>query len=93
VFSLRRKFYIGFICNTGVKIDPQNGNLVYSGSLDATIKLWDLRSNTVNKPVATFEEAKDGGKSQPKPFTAFDVNCAGMFIAAGTEQVNLASMF
>lgn len=71
----------------GVKISPQNVNLVYTGSLDQTIKLWDLRNGSSLKPVLTFAEEKTTGHKKEKPLTTFDVNCSDMFIAAGTEQV------
>ena len=75
--------------NSGVKVSPQNDNLVYTASLDQTIKLWDLRSGPSLKPVLTFAEEKTSNSrpGKEKPLTAFDVNCADRFIAAGTEQV------
>jgi WD40 repeat protein len=75
---------------SGLKVSPQNANLIYTGSLDQTIKLWDLRTGSVQKPASTFTETTTGkminGK-RGKPLTAFDVNCDDRFLAAGTEQV------
>ena len=76
-----------YFLNSGVKVSPQNVNLVYTGSLDQTIKLWDLRTGPSLKPVVTFAEEKTSRPGKEKPLTAFDVNCADRFIAAGTEQV------
>lgn len=77
-------------CDSGVKVSPRNANLFYTGSLDQTLKLWDLRTGSVQKPVSVFHEeraALNFGKE--KPLTTFDVNCDDRFIAAGTEQVSI----
>lgn len=40
--------------STDIKFSPLNDDLLYSSSLDGTIKLWDLRSGN-NKPVNIFQ--------------------------------------
>lgn len=39
--------------------DSEDENLLVSGSLDASVRIWDLRSNNSQKPVQTLSEARD----------------------------------
>lgn len=66
-----------------VKFGTNNSDLssiVYTGSEDGTIKLWDLRLR--EKCVSIF---KDDSDSTLKPLSCFDVSCNGRFLVAGTD--------
>ncbi|XP_027854042.2 WD repeat-containing protein 89 [Aphis gossypii] len=58
----------------------QLSSIVYTGSEDGTIKLWDLRLK--EKCVSVF---KDDTDAELKPLSCFDVSCDGRFLVAGTE--------
>uniref|UniRef100_A0A2S2RB18 WD repeat-containing protein 89 n=1 Tax=Sipha flava TaxID=143950 RepID=A0A2S2RB18_9HEMI len=60
--------------------DSQISSIVFTGSDNGTIKLWDLRLK--EKCISVFKDETDGS---PKPITCFDVSCDGRFIVAGTE--------
>lgn len=68
---------------TGVKFSHDN-NLVYSSSLDGTIKVFDLRSN------ACIKEFKDDlvEPTKLKPLNCFDISNDENFICAGTEVID-----
>ncbi|XP_018909071.2 WD repeat-containing protein 89 isoform X1 [Bemisia tabaci] len=70
---------------SNVRISSQNTNLVFSGSLDGTIKLWDLRRSS--KCVKTFQD-DTRGDDKLKPITSFDINCDNRVLCAGTELVD-----
>lgn len=55
-------------------------SIVYTGSEDGTIKLWDLR--LTQKCVSIF---KDDTDTSLKPLSCFDVSCDGRFLVAGTD--------
>lgn len=73
---------------TGLKFVSDNENLFYSGSLDGTIKLWDMRTKT--KPSIIFKDDTDD-KEKLKPINCFDVSCDNKFICAGTPLVEADS--
>lgn len=60
--------------------NTQLSSIVYTGSEDGTIKLWDLRLK--EKCVSVF---KDDTDAELKPLSCFDVSCDGRFLVAGTE--------
>ncbi len=43
-------------------IGGEDGSVVVSGSYDATVRLWDCKSQTT-KPIQVFEEARDSVSS------------------------------
>ncbi|KAG2177821.1 hypothetical protein INT43_003068 [Umbelopsis isabellina] len=57
------------------KIKPVGEHELFSASLDGQIARWDLRTNNV---VQQF-------KAAPSSVSAFDINCNGTVIAAGSE--------
>lgn len=65
---------------TGLRFCPTNPNILYSSSLDYTIKLRDLRTNKFEQ---TYTHKDEEGKG--KQFTCLDVNCSGEFLCSGTS--------
>ncbi|XP_050419901.1 WD repeat-containing protein 89 [Adelges cooleyi] len=57
-----------------------DSSIVFTGSEDGTIKLWDLR--TKEKCSSIY---KDDTDQSLKPLSCFDVSCDGRFLVAGTE--------
>lgn len=68
---------------TGLKFCPVNNSLLYSSSLDNSIKLLDLRSN---KFEHSFEHKDESNKG--REYSCLDVNCSGEFLCSGTNLVN-----
>lgn len=68
---------------TGLKFCPVNNNLLYSSSLDNTIKLFDLRSNEFEHSFEHKDKANKG-----REYSCLDVNCSGEFLCSGTTLVN-----
>ncbi|KAL7749020.1 hypothetical protein RI367_005670 [Sorochytrium milnesiophthora] len=63
---------------------PADPNLVLSGSADATLKVWDLR--TAAGPVSMIQTPKR------QAVTAFSVNASGEWLSVGTELSRDASI-
>ncbi|XP_066996408.2 WD repeat-containing protein 89 isoform X2 [Anabrus simplex] len=70
---------------SGVRFNSQNGNLLYSGSCDGSVKLWDIR--TGNVCVNSYQGTLDTSE-KVKPILSFDVTPNDRWICAGTELVN-----
>ena len=70
---------------SGVKFVADDSNLLYTTSHDGSLKLWDIRLDC-SKAATTFSQGAD--VKQLKPLTAFDSNCNGRLLCAGTEQVS-----
>lgn len=66
---------------TGVKFANTEDNVLFSSSVDHTIKCWDLRSD-LKKPVAVLE----GYDESKNEFTSFDISCNDRVICAGCAQ-------
>ncbi|XP_065828169.1 WD repeat-containing protein 89-like isoform X2 [Oscarella lobularis] len=65
---------------TGVRFHPENPQLVFSSSDDGCIECWDLREASVSRFYSL--------RYQPRGrrcFYAFDLNCKGKTLAAGTD--------
>ncbi|GFS49407.1 WD repeat-containing protein 89 [Nephila pilipes] len=67
---------------TGIKFSTETPSVLFTGSLDGQIHVWDLRSSA--SPVQTFSDDSDGPL---KPFTCFDLNLDEKFLCAGTELI------
>ncbi|XP_065583409.1 WD repeat-containing protein 89-like isoform X3 [Artemia franciscana] len=70
---------------TEVRYSKLDSNLIYTSSMDRTIKRWDIRikDSCVNK----FKHNTEGPEPhQWKPFSTMDVNCSDTFICGGTEK-------
>ncbi|KAL3860612.1 hypothetical protein ACJMK2_010710 [Sinanodonta woodiana] len=65
---------------TGVSFGHEEPHLLYSSSLDKTVRCWDTRMD-LKKAVQTFE----GYEKTNNLFTSFDVNCNDRLVCAGTE--------
>lgn len=65
------------------KFCPENNTLLYTGSSDGTIKLWDLRDSKT--AVITFSDTTLTEKSTVKPISSFDVSSCNRLLAAGTD--------
>ncbi|KAG8228957.1 hypothetical protein J437_LFUL007708 [Ladona fulva] len=70
---------------TGLRFSPKNPFLFYSSSLDATIKLWDLREK--DKNVAEFKGCwkDDEGGTAELAISAFDICNIDRLLVGGTE--------
>ncbi|XP_049831952.1 WD repeat-containing protein 89 isoform X2 [Schistocerca gregaria] len=66
---------------TDVKFSSKNEHLLYSSSLDGTVKVHDLRSKTC---VAELKDDSEG-PSMLKPISSFDFSSDENFGSAGTE--------
>lgn len=65
----------------GVTFAHASSDLLYSGSADGTIRVWDVR-----RPGT---EAAQRFKSDPSHcYCSFDLSCSDSLLCAGTEQVN-----
>uniref|UniRef100_A0A6A7G1F7 WD repeat-containing protein 89 n=1 Tax=Hirondellea gigas TaxID=1518452 RepID=A0A6A7G1F7_9CRUS len=73
---------------TSLKFCPVNSNLLYSSSLDNTVKVWDLRSNNSEQSYQYTEE-----DCNSMEFTCLDVNSSGEFLCAGTSLLNEESAY
>lgn len=76
---------------SGLKFSHENPNVLFSCSVDQSIKLWDLRlSMDNNQHCKMFKDSSRESNpklSKVKPFTAFDISCDDRYICAGTEKV------
>ncbi|XP_033115722.1 WD repeat-containing protein 89-like isoform X2 [Anneissia japonica] len=79
-FSAYRKFTGHERSITGVRFSPRNPNVLYSCSMDGTIRGWDTRIKS-NKAQQIFTGYEGN------VFTSFDVNCSDSIICAGTEKI------
>ncbi|XP_018021282.1 WD repeat-containing protein 89 [Hyalella azteca] len=68
---------------TGIRYCPTNNKIVYSCSVDGTVKVRDMRSNQFEH---TYEYKNEGGKGMP--FTCLDLNNTGEFLCTGTTFIN-----
>lgn len=66
-----------------VKFCTTDNNLLYTGSTDGCIKLWDLRDPLKN--VVEFTDSSANNSNQVKPLTCFDVSPNNRVLCAGTE--------
>lgn len=73
---------------TDVKIVAEGEQKFYTGSLDGTIKLWDLR--TPASPALIFKDDSDGDANL-KPISCFDVSSDQKFVCGGTPLVEADS--
>lgn len=69
---------------TDVKFSSKNEHLLYSSSLDGTVKIHDIRSRTC---VAELKDDSEG-PSELKPLSSFDLSSDENFGSAGTELVD-----
>lgn len=68
---------------TGLKFSTTNQNLIWTSSSDGLVKLWDARSNRMEKEfVGKSEES-----AVTKPINSFDVSSNEKILCAGTELV------
>lgn len=64
----------------GIKCSPQNDNELFVCSTKGEILLYDVRTNALE---TKFYDAEN----PLKPYTAFDLNCNGRILCAGTEAI------
>ncbi|XP_066965156.1 WD repeat-containing protein 89 [Macrobrachium rosenbergii] len=69
---------------TGIRYSPTDNNLLWTSSLDGTLKIWDVRTGQCEK---TLETKSDDEKSCIKPLTSFDVSLNERIVCAGTELI------
>lgn len=65
-----------------VRFAPDNENLIYTGSQNEFIRLWDLRQS--GDCVKHFKDTSSEAGSE-KPLLSFDISCDGRFLSGGTE--------
>ncbi|XP_071445469.1 WD repeat-containing protein 89 [Hetaerina americana] len=72
---------------TGLRFSPKNDRLLYSSSLDGSVKLWDIRTSNGEGCVSEFSGKwnNDDGTHTRHGLTAFDVCNRDRIVAAGTE--------
>lgn len=74
----------GRLC--GVTFGHTSSDLLYSGSADGTVRVWDVRQPGT--------EAAQKFKSDPAHcYCSFDLSCSDMLLCAGTEQVDSEDSF
>ncbi|XP_044264408.1 WD repeat-containing protein 89 isoform X1 [Tribolium madens] len=67
---------------TEIKFSTENSNLLYSGSCDGTVRLWDIRApkrSSVQFKDTTVMDVKN------KSFNCFDISPNNKLLAAGTN--------
>jgi len=70
-------------------------HLLFTSSIDCTIKMWDLRGP--DRAALVFSDTSDKSLhtgpplDQSKPLLCFDTSCDNLVLCAGTEQVGLGS--
>ncbi|XP_013391356.1 WD repeat-containing protein 89-like isoform X1 [Lingula anatina] len=67
---------------TGVKFGKTNTDLLYTSSLDGTVRCWDIRSN-LKQPVQSFTVPESLPKAK---LCCLDISCDDGILCAGTEQ-------
>ncbi|XP_063238947.1 WD repeat-containing protein 89 isoform X2 [Bacillus rossius redtenbacheri] len=77
--------YILHLC--GATFSPKNDNLLYTCSMDGTVKLWDLRTDLTSCKTE-FKDGTYGATGAPKPLTSFDVAPDDRFVCAGSQLVD-----
>lgn len=68
---------------TGLKFSLNNNNLIWTSSNDGLVKLWDARSNRMEKEFVGRSE----DSAVTKPINSFDVSGNEKILCAGTELV------
>lgn len=77
---------------TGLRFSHNDGNLVWTSSLDGTVKIWDIRSDKCERKFETnSDEESNDTDCRAKPLTAFDVSLDERILCAGTELVESAA--
>lgn len=71
---------------TGLAFAVLDSNFLWSSSLDGTLKCW---STVQGNQVVVLEICGDGSE----PFTALDISFDGIFLSAGTHQINEQDAF
>lgn len=68
---------------TGARFSHSDSNILWTSSLDGSIKLWDLRSSQCEKELVGKTEAS----AVSKPITCFDISKNERILCGGTELV------
>lgn len=68
---------------TGTRFSRSDSNILWTSSLDGSIKLWDLRSSHCEKELVGKTEASE----VTKPITCFDISMNERILCGGTELV------
>lgn len=68
---------------TGIKVCPDDNNLIFTSSMDGTVKMWDVRLN--KNFVHQYQDSSEGD-NKLKPLTSFDISPKKPLIVAGSEQ-------
>lgn len=68
---------------TGIRFSRSDSNILWTSSLDGSIKLWDLRSSLCEKELVGKTETSEVSK----PITCFDISMNERILCGGTELV------
>ena len=68
---------------TGIKFSKSDSNILWTSSLDGSIKMWDLRSSQCEKEL----QGKTETSTVSKPITCFDISNNEKILCGGTELV------
>lgn len=68
---------------TGIKFSQSDSNILWTSSIDSSIKMWDLRSSQCEKEF----QGKSETSVNSKPITCFDISNNERILCGGTELV------
>lgn len=68
---------------TAIKFDILNSDIIWSCSLDGTLRFWDMEGSAFKDNIVSQKDIA---------YTCFDINCDGTILAAGMEKIETDSI-